>query len=262
MVTGDDALWAEFSANEGAVSPVWRELRTTCPEFFAAYANLAAVPWRRGALDAKTRELIMVAINAAVTHLNKDEVRRHVRAALRHGARPEEILEVFQLVSVLGIHAISIGFPAVKDIATAAGRTHELPGATLDAHQSRLKEQFRAKRGYWSPFWEEALKLDPQLFEAYFEFSSVPWTHGVLEPKVREFIYVAIDASTTHMFDEGTRGHMANALSHGATVAEILEVLEHAAAIGVQSIVEGLPILQEEVAAHRAAGVPPTAGAE
>ncbi len=56
----------------------------------------------------------MVAINAAVTHLNKDEMRRHVRAALRHGARPEEILEVFQLVSVLGIHAISIGFPAPK----------------------------------------------------------------------------------------------------------------------------------------------------
>jgi alkylhydroperoxidase/carboxymuconolactone decarboxylase family protein YurZ len=71
----------------------------------------------------------------------------------------------------------------------------------------------------------------------------------VLEPKVREFIYVAIDASTTHMFDEGTRGHMANALKHGATVAEILEVLEHAATIGVQSIVEGLPILQQEVAA-------------
>jgi alkylhydroperoxidase/carboxymuconolactone decarboxylase family protein YurZ len=53
------------------------------------------------------------------------------------------------------------------------------------------------------------------------------------------------------MFDEGTRGHMANAFKHGATVAEILEVLEHAAGIGVQSIVEGLPILQEELAAHR-----------
>ena len=251
MATADDALWKEFSANEGDVPPVWRELRAACPEYFAAYANLAAVPWRRGALDPKTRELVMVALNAAVTHLNKDEMRRHVRAALRHGARPEEILEVFQLVSVLGIHAISIGFPALKDIATAAGRTAELPGPALDAHQSTLKEQFQAKRGYWSPFWEEALKLDPLLFEAYFNFSSIPWTHGVLHPKVREFIYVAIDASTTHMFDEGTRGHMANAFKHGATVAEILEVLEHAATIGVQSIVEGLPILQEEVAAAR-----------
>lgn len=249
MDTAEGALWEEFSANEGVVSPVWRELKAACPEFFAAYANLAAVPWRRGALDAKTRELVMVALNAAVTHLNKDEMRRHIRAALVQGAKPAEILEVLQLVSVLGIHAISIGFPALTDVATAAGRTAELPGPTLDTHQARLKEQFQAKRGYWSPFWEEALKLDPLLFEAYFNFSSIPWTHGVLEPKVREFIYVAIDASTTHMFDEGTRGHMANALKHGATVAEILEVLEHAATIGVQSIVEGLPILQQEVAA-------------
>ncbi len=254
MGTAESALWEEFSANEGVVSPVWRELKAACPEFFAAYANLAAVPWRRGALDARTRELVMVAINAAVTHLNKDEMRRHVRAALAQGAKPAEILEVLQLVSVLGIHAISIGFPALKDVATAAGRTSELPGPTLDAHQARLKEQFQAKRGYWSPFWEEALKLDPLLFEAYFNFSSIPWTHGVLEPKVREFIYVAIDASTTHMFDEGTRGHMANALKHGATVAEILEVLEHAATIGVQSIVEGLPILQQEVAAREEKG--------
>ena len=253
MVTAGDVLWEEFSANEGEVSPIWGDLRAACPEFFAAYANLAAVPRRRGALDVKTRELIMLAINAAVTHLNKDEMRRHIRGALRHKAKPEEILEVLQLVSVLGIHAISIGFPALKDIANAAGRSDELPGPNLDAHQARLKEQFQAARGYWSPFWEEALQLDPSLFEAYLNFSSIPWTHGVLEPKVREFIYVAIDASTTHMFDMGTRGHMANALKHGATVAEILEVLEHAAAIGIQSIVEGLPILHEEVAAHRAA---------
>jgi alkylhydroperoxidase/carboxymuconolactone decarboxylase family protein YurZ len=247
-----DALWAEFSANEGELSPVWSELRSASPEFFAAYANLAAVPWRRGALDARTRELVMVAINASVTHLNQDEVRRHIRGALRQGATPKEILEVLQLVSVLGIHAISLGFPALKDIATAAGRADELPGPALDAHQARLKEQFQTNRGYWSAFWEEALKLDTPLFEAYFRFSSIPWKHGVLEPKVREFIYVAIDASTTHMFDEGTRGHMANALKHGATVAELLEVLEHAAAIGIQSMVQGLPILQEEVAATRA----------
>jgi alkylhydroperoxidase/carboxymuconolactone decarboxylase family protein YurZ len=281
MVTADDVLWEEFSANEGEMLPVWGELRARCPEFFAAYANLAAVPWRRGALDARTRALVMLAINAAVTHLNRDEMRRHIRGALRHNAKPEEILEVLQLVSVLGIHAISIGFPALKDVVTAAGRSDELPGPTLDERQARLKEKFQATRGYWSPFWEEALQLDPSLFEAYLDFSGIPWTHGVLEPKVREFIYVAIDASTTHMFDVGTRGHMANALNHGATVAEILEVLELAAGIGIQSIVEGLPILQEEVAAHRAAAggaqheptrttdagrtsasVPPTSGAE
>ena len=31
MVTGEDALWEEFSANEGVVSPVWREIARTRP---------------------------------------------------------------------------------------------------------------------------------------------------------------------------------------------------------------------------------------
>ena len=94
---------------------------------------------------------------------------------------------------------------------------------------------------------EEALRLDPELFAAYFEFSSVPWRAGVLEPKVKEFVYVAIDASTTHMFDDGTRGHMANAFKHGATVEELLEVIELCVPLGIQSVMAGLPILDEEV---------------
>jgi len=251
MTTDSDALWDEFCAIQGDVPPIWHTLRRQWPEFFTAYANLAAVPWRRGALDAKTRELVMVALNCSVTHLNRDALRHHVRGALRNGASAEEIVEVFQLVSVLGIHATSIGFPALRDAAIAAGRAAQLPGPDLDARQVQLKRQFEEKRGYWSEFWEESLKLDTELFEAYFDYSSVPWIHGVLEPKVREFMYVAIDASTTHMFDVGTRGHMANAFNHGANVAELLEVLELATAIGIQSVTIGLPILEEELQALR-----------
>lgn len=33
------------------------------------------------------------------------------------------------------------------------------------------------------------------------KFSSVPWKHGTLPPKVKEFIYIAIDAATTHLYD-------------------------------------------------------------
>ena len=251
MTVGGDELWEEFQTIQGETAPVWAELSGFCPEFFAAYANLAAVPWRRGALEAKSRELVMIAINSSVTHLNRDALRHHIRAALRHGASETEIVEVLQLVSVLGIHATSIGFPALSDVAAAAGYADQLPGPDLDARQEHLKRQFQENRGYWSEFWEQSLKLDTELFEAYFEYSSVPWKHGVLAPKLREFMYVAIDASTTHMFDIGTRGHMANAFQHGATVEELLEVLELATTIGIQSVTVGLPILQEELETHR-----------
>lgn len=246
-----DTLWDEFERNQGVEdSAVWREMRRRWPEFFEACVHLAAVPWRRGTLSAKTRELVLVAVNAAVTHLNRNAIRIHIRNALGHGASADEIMEVLQLVSVLGIHATSIGFPALLEVASDTGNGQQLPEDTLDPHQEALKRQFRESRGYWSPFWEDALKLDTPLFEAYYNFSSVPWKHGVLEPKVREFVYIAIDASTTHMFDLGTRGHMANAFGHGATLAEILEVLELTVPIGIQSATTGLEILLEELAAR------------
>lgn len=236
-----------FSNIHGGSPKLWRSLQARWPEFFSAYVGLADVPRQRGALSPKTRELVLLAVNSAVTHLNESAMRDHIRAALREGASADEISEVLQLVSVLGIHAISIGFPAVLDIATQAGQEDQLPPAEMGPHQLELKNSFIRTRGYWNPFWEQALRLDPALFEAYFAYSSVPWNYGVLEPKVKEFVYVAIDASTTHMFDDGTRGHMANAFKQGATVDEILEVLELCVPLGIQSVTIGLPILDEEL---------------
>ena len=70
------------------------------------------------------------------------------------------------------------------------------------------------------------LKLCPDFFEAYVEFSSVPWKTGTLEPKIKEFIYIAIDTATTHLHKEGARIHIRNALEHGASKEEIMEVFE------------------------------------
>lgn len=243
----DEAAIQDFAVAPGYRPEFWRTVEAQYPEFFAAYSDLAAVPRRRGALTEKTRELVLLAVNAAVTHLHEGAMRQHIRRALGLGATAAEIAEVLQLVSVLGIHAISIGFPALLDIAAQEGRADELPPAEMDARQLDLKESFTTTRGYWNPFWEQALRLDPELFEAYFAFSSVPWNHGTLEPKVKEFVYVAIDASTTHMFDGGTRGHMANAFKHGATVQELLEVLELCVPLGIQSVAAGMSILDEEL---------------
>jgi alkylhydroperoxidase/carboxymuconolactone decarboxylase family protein YurZ len=92
----------------------------------------------------------------------------------------------------------------------------------LSSRQCALKEAFTQARGYWSPTWDQVLALDADFFEAYMNFSAVPWRHGVLDPKVREFIYIAIDASTTHLHASGTRVHMKNALRYGATQQEIM----------------------------------------
>src|SRR4028118_1508820 len=118
----------------------------------------------------------------------------------------------------------------------------------LSPRQHALKNEFTRVRGYWSPVWDQVLALDPDFFEAYLNFSSVPWRNGVLEPKVREFIYIAIDASTTHLHAAGTRTHVRNALRLGATRQEVMEVLQLISVLGIHSVTDGVPILIEEMA--------------
>ncbi|MEU0470459.1 carboxymuconolactone decarboxylase family protein [Amycolatopsis sp. NPDC006131] len=120
----------------------------------------------------------------------------------------------------------------------------------LTDRQRELREQFLSERGYWNKFWEGLLTLDPEFFEAYLNFSAVPWRKGVLEPKVRELIYTAIDASTTHLYEPGLRQHIRNALGYGATKEEIMEVLELTSVLGIHTCTLGVPVLMEELEAH------------
>ncbi|MFI0405579.1 carboxymuconolactone decarboxylase family protein [Actinomadura sp. 3N508] len=215
-------------------------LRAAAPEFFAACVELASVPHRHSTLDAKTRELIALAVNAAVTHLHEPGIRRHVRGALDHGATRAEIMETFQLVAVLGIHAASTGFPLLRDLA---------PSSRPDDGTDReaAKAEFVRRRGYWDESWEDVLQRAPAFFSAYLNFSAIPWERGILEPKVKELIYIAIDASATHLFTDGLKVHIDNAVNHGATPDDIVTVLEIASTIGIQTLEIGLPILQEEL---------------
>ena len=68
----------------------------------------------------------------------------------------------------------------------------------LSERQKQLKEKFIKERGYWAEeTWTPILQLDEDFFETYLNFSAHPWKKGILPPKIREFIYIAIDAATT-----------------------------------------------------------------
>jgi len=119
----------------------------------------------------------------------------------------------------------------------------------LTQRQKELRDQFIEARGYWNEFWDGLLTLDPDFFEAYVAFSSVPWRTGPLEPKFKELIYIAIDAATTHLYEPGLRQHIRNALNYGATKEEIMEVLELVSVLGIHACTMGVPVLMEELAA-------------
>ncbi|MFT3866649.1 MAG: carboxymuconolactone decarboxylase family protein [Solirubrobacterales bacterium] len=120
-------------------------------------------------------------------------------------------------------------------------------GGLTPERRAELKAEFERRRGFWAPIWDQILDADPHYFSAYLDFSSVPWEGGALEPKVKELIYIAIDAATTHLHADGTRVHIRNALRHGATKAEIMEVLELISVLGFHSVALGVPILNEEL---------------
>jgi alkylhydroperoxidase/carboxymuconolactone decarboxylase family protein YurZ len=247
--TRQQQLRDEFVDLRGYWSESLETLLEADEAFFEAYLRFAAVPWRDGHLEPKVKELVLVAVDAAATHLDGEGLRRHIRNALAEGATREEVLEVLELTSTLGIHASTVGVPLLLEALDGAGRRAPQP---LGEHEARLKAEFEARRGYWNAFWDGLLELDADFFEAYLDFSSLPWTRGVLEPKVKELIYTAFDASATHMYVPGLRQHIENAIGYGATAGEIMEVFELASTLGIKACTLGVPILLEEL--ERAAG--------
>ena len=117
-----------------------------------------------------------------------------------------------------------------------------------DKKSQELVDRFTKERGYWSEdLWAKLLDLDPGFFEQYLNFSSYPNKNGVIPRKFKELIYIAINASTTHLYAPAIRTHMRSALKAGATKEEILEVLEMTSVLGIHSCSVGVPILVEEL---------------
>lgn len=119
----------------------------------------------------------------------------------------------------------------------------------LDPRREKLKAEYIAARGYWVAFNDVLLEHSPDFLQAYMDFAVLPARLGPLTERQVELIYVAIDASTTHMFHPGLAVHIAKALEVGATPAELIEVLGVATAQGLASVNQGVGVLVEELAA-------------
>jgi len=100
---------------KGDWNPLWDRFQELDPDFLEAYLAFRSVPQASGPLEQKYKELILVAINAATTHLYAPGVRRHVQNALAAGASMAEILETIQLTTVMGIHSCNLAIPILLE---------------------------------------------------------------------------------------------------------------------------------------------------
>ena len=94
---------------------LWGNVLDLDPDFFEAYLNISSIPWEKGSLPPKIKEFIYIAFDAAATHLYQPGLRQHIRNALKYGATAQEIMEVFELTSMLGIHTCTVGVPILVD---------------------------------------------------------------------------------------------------------------------------------------------------
>ena len=103
------------------------------PEFFAAYTQFSSVPWVSGTLEPKVKELIYTAFDVSATHLYASGLRQHIRNALDYGATREEVLEVIELASVIGIHSCTVGVPILVEELAARRSNGSMTAAAAHA---------------------------------------------------------------------------------------------------------------------------------
>lgn len=114
-MTADDTPVTDDYIRRGDFNPLWEQIRALDPQFMEAYLRFRDVPHRNGPLPAKFKELILVAINAATTHLYAPGVRRHMANAFKAGATREEVLETIQLTTIMGIHSANLAVPILAE---------------------------------------------------------------------------------------------------------------------------------------------------
>jgi alkylhydroperoxidase/carboxymuconolactone decarboxylase family protein YurZ len=100
---------------KGDWNPLWEQFRELDADFLEAYLTFRSIPQNNGPLPQKYKELILIAINAATTHLYGPGVRRHMQNALKAGATQAEILETIQLTTVMGIHSCNLAIPIMME---------------------------------------------------------------------------------------------------------------------------------------------------
>jgi alkylhydroperoxidase/carboxymuconolactone decarboxylase family protein YurZ len=123
-------------------------------------------------------------------------------------------------------------------------------GQTGSAEQEEIASAM-AEHDWGTPAMSALAELDPDFMHGFVQFYQACTAKNALDGKTRELIFVAIDAATTHLYNTGTLFHIQQARKQGASVEEILEVLEIVTLLGVHSMSEGIPLLLKALEAEK-----------
>jgi alkylhydroperoxidase/carboxymuconolactone decarboxylase family protein YurZ len=229
------------------------------PEFFQIFTELAWVPHGTDVLTDRTKALVSLAASSQITHLDRDAMRVYIRQALDAGGDPEDVLAVLQLSSVIGFHSVTRGLPLLAETYDPPSLTDEeaaLYETVLQRYDDQDLEWDESGRTMTVPGlgiyrlalqrtpWADLADYDPVFFDAMMAYSEHPMDS--IEPKTREFIWIAIDVVAGHVHPQGLDVHFRTAKQCGATVEEVMAVIELASLIQFDTMTVGVDLLLAE----------------
>jgi alkylhydroperoxidase/carboxymuconolactone decarboxylase family protein YurZ len=89
----------------------WEPFLELDPAWTEAFIAAGAPVYIGNVLSPKLAELLSIAFDASITHMYAPGTRRHIRAALKHGATIEEIMEVLKICVAEGTQACNLAVP-------------------------------------------------------------------------------------------------------------------------------------------------------
>lgn len=221
----------------------WATILSLNPDIMSAYSTMSSVPHKKGNLSLKVKELIYVAIDNAITHYYTPGMISHLKHGMNDlGATKEELMEVFAITSTIGTPTYTVGIPILREALLQKGI--DIAAEELTDKQKELKERWIKENGFWSYDMDSILKLDTEMFEGYMDYVGAS-ANGALDPKTRELVYIAVNASPTALNTYSMELHIKKALEIGVTKEEIIEVFELVACLGIHSVTVGIPAVNE-----------------
>lgn len=98
---GEDKYWDRL---EAALPGFLDALLRLSPAAFAGFFEFCAIPWRSRAVDALTKELIYLSLDATPTHRYLAGLQLHIDNAISLGATREQVLEAIEIAKASGEH--------------------------------------------------------------------------------------------------------------------------------------------------------------
>jgi alkylhydroperoxidase/carboxymuconolactone decarboxylase family protein YurZ len=99
----------------GQWNEAWTPFYDLDPSWTEQFMAVGIPVYAGGVLSPKLAELLSIAFDVSYTHMYAPGTRRHIKAALAHGATMEEVMEVLKLCVIQGVQAANLAVPILAE---------------------------------------------------------------------------------------------------------------------------------------------------